>query len=470
MPKIGLRNIKTAVAVFIAMLINILLYIISPQFATTWYSPFFASIAAAYSMQRDNSKSFSQARIRSFGSLIGGLFGMVLILFYESLLQDSIISTYGVVGNMFFLYFLTALFLVVLIYTLVSFKFYDFVFVAALTYFSVTISLRNNLPVVPFAINRISSTIIGVLITLLINNINVSRYQNKNILFVSGLDQCLLTPEKKLTSYTTYALTKLLKEGLNFTISTTRTPASLSRILQGIPLTNELMIMNGAVSYDIRHEKFLDIKHISKAAQAGINDYFASRNRNVFTYTIIDQALSIFHTAFENEAETRFYTDRKNDYFRNHIKGMIGLDEDAVFYIVIDKKSVVETYAEDLLKQYHDYITCQIYPYSLIEGYYYLKIYASGISKKTALDSFLNKNQENAVIAFGSMVFDIDIMKNSDFSCALINADPEVKAIADIVIPSDQPDELINIMKKIYYARDYKSYLLKLKKTYSNQK
>ena len=106
--------------------------------------------------------------------------------------------------------------------------------------------------------------IIGVLITLAINNVHFFRVKNKDILFVSGLDQCLLTKDKKLTPFTTYTLTALLKDGLNFTISTTRTPASLSKILYGIPLKLELMIMNGAVSYDIKHEKFLDVKHISK--------------------------------------------------------------------------------------------------------------------------------------------------------------------------------------------------------------
>jgi hypothetical protein len=261
----------------------------------------------------------------------------------------------------------------------------------------------------------------------------------------------------------------LLHDGLNFTISTSRTPASLSRILDGIPLKNELMIMNGAVSYDIQHEKYTDIKYINKPAQAFINAYFASINRNVFTYTIIDQALSIYHTSFGNEAEEKFYLDRKNDYFRNHIKGIIGLKEDAVFYIVIDKLVTVETYAQDLLSQFKDDITCQIYPYSLIDDYYYLKIYAAGISKKTALDEFLNKNQESAVIAFGSKTFDIDIMKNSDLSIVLNSADNEVKAIADIVIPSEQPDELIKIIKKIFYARDYKKTLLKLKNRYQTK-
>ena len=274
MLKFGLRNIKTAIALMLTLCIEIIFYFISPDFATTWYSPFFAGIAAVYTMQRENSKSFALARIRSFGSIFGGIFGMVVVLMYESILKDYLIDHYGYVLHLIVLYALTAIFITLLIAILVRFKQHDLVFVSALTYLSVTISLRNNLPVFVFATNRISSTIIGVLITLLINNFRLSCHKNQDILFVSGLDECLLTNEKRLTPYTTYTLTTLIRDGLNFTISTTRTPASLSKILLGIPLKLELMIMNGVVNYDISKETFTDIKPMSKLAQDGIHDYF----------------------------------------------------------------------------------------------------------------------------------------------------------------------------------------------------
>lgn len=470
MPKIGLRTIKTAIAVLITLSINIVLYYISPTFATTWYSPFFAGIAAVYSMQRENSKSFSQARVRSLGSIFGGLFGMVIVLCYERFLSDYIITRYGLIMNMIVLYALTAFFIILLISFLVKIKQHDLVFVSTLTYLSVMISLRNNLPVVYFAINRISSTIIGVLVALLINNFHFIRFRNKNILFVTGLDQCLLTASKKLTPFTTYTLTSLIQDGLNLTISTTRTPASLSKILSGIPLKLELMIMNGAVCYDIEHEKFLDVKHITKEVQIGINSFFTKLNRNVFTYTIIDQALSIYHTAFENEAEEKFFLDRKNDYFRNHIKGVISDIEDAIFYIVIDKKETVDSYALKLHELFSNEITCQVYPYSEKEDYYFLKIYTSETSKKIALDSFLSRHPEKFVIAFGSKSYDIEMMKDSDFSIALMSADRNVKEISDIVIPSDNPDDLMRLIKHIYYTRNPKKYLSKLKTEYIKKK
>jgi hydroxymethylpyrimidine pyrophosphatase-like HAD family hydrolase len=462
MKSIGLRNIKTAIAVLITLMVALVLQIIDEDFASKFYSPFFASIAAVYSMQRESSKSFAQARIRVMGSIVGGLFGLVLIFSYETFLMDYLIENYSLVFSTLVLYLITAVFIIILIQFLVIFKVHDLVFVACLTYLSVMVSIRNNLPVILFAIDRILSTIIGVMIALVINNFKFFRFRNKNILFVSGLDECILNKEKQLTPFTTYQLTSLLNDGLNFTISTTRTPASLSKILKGIPLNNELMIMNGAVIYDIIHEKYLDLKFIEKSTQKGIDEYFAQKERNVFTYTIIDQALSIYHIDFENEAEEKFYLDRKNDYFRNHVKGKIDNNESVIFYILIDKLEVVKAYEKDLLAKYGDNIHCQIYEYSFFRGYYFLKIYTSKTSKKIALDEYLAKKKFDFVISFGSKEFDLELMHRSDFSCALRTASSEVKEVADLVLDSESPDDLLRLMKKIYYAANPKEYLHKV--------
>jgi len=460
MPRIGLRTIKTATAVMITMFIYLILYIISPENAQEWYSPFFAGIAAAYSMQRENAKSFYQARVRSLGSIFGGLFGMAIILLYETTLMDIIISNFGYAYHLAVLYTITSLFLIILIHFLVLFKKHDLVFVAILTYLSIIVSTRNNLPVVIFGIERISSTIIGVMVALLVNNVHLYRHKNHDILFVSGLDKCLLNSEQKLTPFASYTLTSLIEDGFDFTISTTKTPASLTKILHSIPLNQDLMIMNGAVTYNLKNDKYLNIVPISQSAQKGIDQYFSQINRNIFTFTIVDQSLSIYRLKFANEAEEKFYLDRKNEYFVNHVKGKLTETEDAVYYNLIDRKETVENYVKDLQSfDFSDDLSFNIYPYPFFEGYYFLKINNSHTSKKLALEHFLTKHNKRYVVSFGSMPFDIDLMNASDFSITLDCAADEVKAIADLVLPSNSPDDIVREMKKIYHAKDPILYL-----------
>ena len=90
MPKIGLRNIKTALAILVTLLFYLLIHVINPEIASLWYSPFFAGIAAAYSLQSDYTASFRQARIRSMGSVIGGIYGVFIVNMYEMVLHNPI--------------------------------------------------------------------------------------------------------------------------------------------------------------------------------------------------------------------------------------------------------------------------------------------------------------------------------------------------------------------------------------------
>lgn len=463
MRKIGLRNFKTALAVLITLMISLVLNMISPDLANTWYSPFFASIAAVYSMQRETNQTYKQARIRVFGSVIGGLFGMILMLIYEALLMEMIVNQYGDVMNLLVLYIITALMMMVLIYVLVRYKINDLVFVAALTYLSVMVSIRSNLPVVSFSINRILSTTVGVLVTLMIQQVKWHWRRNKNVLFVSAIDQCLLDQNTKLTPFTIYQLSQLLNDGIHFTISTTRTPASLVKIFKDVPMNRDLMIMNGAVIYNIKDEKYLDIKYIDKMVQINIDQYFRLKQRNVFTYTIIDQALSIYHSGFENEAEEKFYFDRKNDYFRNHVKGRINETDHALFYILIDQLDVVESYRNDLMDLYGDDIHCQIYPYPFFAGYHYLKIYAAKSSKLEALKSLIHREKCQYVIGFVGKELDLELINQSDLSVCLANAEECVKEQVDIVLEGSNPDELIKLMKKIYYSTNFLRFIEYLK-------
>ena len=95
MPKIGLRNIKTAISVFICVAIYLAIALFANIFyksfdksillATEMYTPFFACIATAYSVHTDKGKSVAQAKLRLVASIIGGLTGVLIITIYTKI-------------------------------------------------------------------------------------------------------------------------------------------------------------------------------------------------------------------------------------------------------------------------------------------------------------------------------------------------------------------------------------------------
>jgi len=82
------------------------------------------------------------------------------------------------------------------------------------------------------------------------------------------------------------------------------------------------------------------------------------------------------------------------------------------------------------------------------------------------LDEFLMNNKESFIISFGSKEFDLEIMQKSDFSFALRSADDCVKKEASMVIDSVNPDDLVRIMNRVFYSRDFNKELVKIKEKY----
>jgi len=71
MPKIGMRNVKTAIAVFLCVFIS--------RFFKMEY-PFYSGIATVIAMQSSVVESFTAGKIRMFGTLVGALIGLIFSL------------------------------------------------------------------------------------------------------------------------------------------------------------------------------------------------------------------------------------------------------------------------------------------------------------------------------------------------------------------------------------------------------
>ena len=450
----GLRSIKTAIAVFICLSTNLLLLLIfGINFATTWFSPFFAGIATAYSVQADHATSTLQARNRSIGSIIGGLYGLLIVWGFESI---PILQSMNPQLHQFLFYFTTAISILPLIALMVKLKQTTATFVTILTFLSVTVSIRNNLPVVFFALNRIFSTVYGVLIALLINRIHFPHHQNQDILFVCGLDGTLLQPNEHLSGYTRYELNHMIERGANITIATTRTPSSLLEILQNIHFRLPLIIMNGSVLYDPKTKNYNNVKVISPFAKEGIASFLKQHQQHAFTYTIVDDVLAVYHTSFANPAQQKFYDDRKNDFYKNNIRGEAPLDSDIVYYILIDRCEVIRAMQKELKScAFYQEIGISVYSYQGFDGYCFLKINSRDASKQTSIAFLLKEYHLPRVVALGAKNFDVPMMIAADYSIALASADPEVKAIADLILASDQPDDMVRTMKKIYHTKNF---------------
>ncbi len=455
MPKIGLRNIKTAIAVTICLMLNVILIaIFGSDFARDWYTPFFAGIAAVYSMQADKASSFRQARIRSVGSIIGGYFGMIILLLYEWLLLPWASDLGGDALSKMVLYLFVGIGIVLVIYITVVLKQTSATFITCLTFLSVTVSIRNGgLPAPIFATNRIMSTLIGVFVSLLVNVFRMPHYKNKDLLFVCGLDKTLLNDKNEITGFTKYRLNYLLSQGANITIATTRSAASLNGILAGINFNLPLIIMSGAALYDIKNHKYLSVININSDTCDRLEEIFEKEDMNYFAHTIIDDVLHIYYQKLDNEGEKKFYHDRKNENFKNYVRGRVPDGEAIAFYILIGETEKILKIKNTINESGIDDVTLACYEHPKFKGYNFLKIRSSSAKKFNTLHNS-NAFDDKFIVAIGSSKFDCAIMEQSDYSVTTGRADDEAKEIANYSIKSKSCDSVVKYIQKMFHKRN----------------
>lgn len=154
MMKIGSRNIKTAISVFIC--ISIFQLLNRPY-------PFYACIAAVICMQKSVQNSFETGKSRMIGTVIGGVIGYILSI---TMGNSALVCGLGIIF---------------VIYSCNLFKQNSSVAIACIVFIAIMTNLKG-VPAHIYAVNRVIDTFIGILVSIFINRfINFKKIKLKFI-------------------------------------------------------------------------------------------------------------------------------------------------------------------------------------------------------------------------------------------------------------------------------------------------
>lgn len=478
---IGKRIIKTAVTLFLILLINIVLLYTDKLVginSSSWeapsnmYTPFFAGIAAVFATHRDRKTSIKQAKNRSIGTIIGGYYGMLLILLVEFVLIDltSFNTSFPILYRLIH-YTLVTLAIIPLIVFTVKLKQVDSVFITCLTFLSVTISIRNGgMPVFQFASNRVLSTLIGVGASLFVNNylFNIKN-KNEDIMFVSSLENNFLSKDDELSPFTKYKLNDLFELNMPLMFVTTRTSMAFEYIFNNVNINYPMTVMNGAAKYRFDLKEYSDVHHIDNDVRNEIDLTLKSLNMNAFMYTINDHVLHSYHTNLKNDGEILFFKHRKHQNSYTFVKGIMPNDLYTAMYVIIDTKENVDNFINIFNQnKYASKVNLITYRYrENINGidYWYLKITNALANKENCVEELYKKKSYNKLIVAGSGRSDIPLIKYADLSICLSTAPDYIKDEVDIII-DDNPENVLRIFDKIYHSSNIDSTIEKLKTKY----
>lgn len=152
-PKIGLRTIKSGIAVFLCLLI--------------WpKEPFFACLTAVICLQDTVYNSIHMGINRGTGTILGASFGLLFLLFFRNL-ENYIPNQYI---SKLVIYLIIASGIIFMIYLCNILKRPGAINITCIAFLGVTTTHAYSDPLY-YATNRIVETLLGIVISILVNKL-----------------------------------------------------------------------------------------------------------------------------------------------------------------------------------------------------------------------------------------------------------------------------------------------------------
>ncbi|MDF2566686.1 MAG: hypothetical protein K0R90_142 [Oscillospiraceae bacterium] len=160
--KLGMRAVKTAVVVFLCLLVG---FIFKKE------SAFYSCIAGVVCLQPTYKKSFFTGSMRFLGTIIGGIFGYVVIQFFP------FIPYYYNLGYVFII----PMFILIVIYVCKIIKKPEAVVICCIVFLSIVINFEHEKhDALIYVINRVIDTAIGIVLAVLVNRFFFTKRQQEN--------------------------------------------------------------------------------------------------------------------------------------------------------------------------------------------------------------------------------------------------------------------------------------------------
>ena len=431
-PRVGMRMVKTALAVAICFL----LYFMRGEEGV----PVFSTIAAIICMQPYAENSMQVAVNRIIGTLLGAVFALLVLHLIRYIPFEVRVLRYMVISFA----------IIPVMYVTVLLKRTGASALAGIVLLSVCLSTVGDTPM-EGAVNRSVETIIGILVSLAVNNLHLPRKKTEDYLFVTGFDGALFDGKNGISPYVSFELNQLLHDGLPFTIATERTPASLMADLKGLDLHLPVIAMDGAVLYDVKDKRYRATNGLPKALVDSICAYVSKKGYHYFLNVVWQNVLLIYFSEFKNEVERELYLSNRRSPYRNYIYGEMPEDGVVVYILLVLQDAEADEMEAELRQM--DASGELLFLRDKSEtpaAYCHLKIYHKNATKECMLKRLMEEIPQKKCVAFGSNKNDLSMLASAQLSYATADAVPEAQAAAKRRLRGHGGDSIVRKIFRLY--------------------
>ncbi len=319
-PHIGQRMVKTSLAVFLCLLVYRMLGFRGSSM------PAEAAITAIICMQPFVSDSQTFALNRFTGTIVGTLWGLLFLL---------LMTRRPFLGqNIFTLYGLMAIGVLLSVYTTVLMRAPDISGLSAIVFICIVVQFPDIEEPFLQAGQRFLGVMIGTTVAIFVNTARLPRDRQKNcVFFVRGKD---LTPSRiaKVPPSILFHLNRLYEDGAKICIMLEHAPALFTMQMSSCHVSMPLIVMDGAAFYDTAENRYLAVQNIPTEHAAWLKSWLQKRQIHFFTYVIDQNRTCIYHDGSLNELELKALKQLQRSPYRSYLEGE-NLSTDEIVYLQI---------------------------------------------------------------------------------------------------------------------------------------
>ena len=285
----------------------------------------------------------------------------------------------------------------------------------------------------------------------------------KKQLFVTDLDGTLLNSEQKLSDYTVGTLNRLIDKGLPITFSTSRSFYTTSMMLNRVHFCLPCITYNGV--YVMAADTGVVIKKnlldpvvfdnvMCIASGMGLKPYVFGKNGEGEEKLLYEEP--------ENSAQRQYIDERK----KRNDKRLQKAEDDSLLYAKASDIALEELInvnflyseeeirkLEDILRpKYDSQVSIKVIKDIYNPGYFYLEVSNKDANKGKMLEyvSDLLQVEMKDITVFGDQANDKEMFDLAGTKVAVENANDKLKAMADIIVQSNDQDGVAKYLEQHY--------------------
>ena len=261
-----------------------------------------------------------------------------------------------------------------------------------------------------------------------------------NTWYVTDLDGTLLDAQGRVSPVTASLLRPLVDRGLQLTVATARTPATVVELVRPLGLRGPAVLMSGALLYDLGQKKVLSTRGFSPSSQTALAALLESTDQDALVYCADGDRLTVFHRPPRGDYARSFIAQRNTSPYKRFVPvehyGRAMADSRcllALFCLPGPAPELVR--ALEKLPEVH----CVCYADEYGRGVT-VEVCPAGCHKGAGVDQLRRITGADRIVAFGDNVNDLPLFTAADESWAVANAAPQVRRAATGTIGSNRED------------------------------